>query len=574
MKSRIDVVAIALATMVAAGCGAASSPAPSDTAQPSVTPTVSSTAPLIPSPTPATITLSPIAANPLEAADVGSLVSTPDGFTAIGNDYRSDGSTPEFVLSGSGYGTSWRRLGALASGPAFVAMAAGPLGWVAATSRIDGSTATTVLWFSRDGVTWQAIPDQAGIGAVSLNGLGSLSPITAGRYGFAMVGIQTRAYTSAAAVWVSRDGQRWSEATASSDETYDNVLVLPDGFLAVANGLRAAAFSHDGVTWRDLSGDPGSPFATREGDGGLVAAIGATVVILRPDAGANIEVVTGDFANDAGQTGVSWRHDVEADSAFAGNGISAMASSGGNLVVLGYDRRTFAPITWTSTNASAWQRTNLDAATFGGGVPSLIAISGATGSTAMAAVGYRVNSAGDVRPSLWHSDDGSSWSVIDGDLLGVLPVPPTGPCPATTPTEIEDFRAMAPSLWPVCFGNDTLKIRGVTANCGCGGTTAQQGSPSWLIDPLGYSDVYLDPRVVPADTNSGGLTMRISPAHALTIPAAGTYVELSGHFADAASATCRISPNPGAFGPVAPKGRTVAICEQTFVLTGIRTLGN
>ena len=94
----------------------------------------------------------------------------------------------------------------------------------------------------------------------------------------------------------------------------------------------------------------------------------------------------------------------------------------------------------------------------------------------------------------------------------------------------------------------------------------------WLIDPLGYSDGYLVPRVVPADTNGARLTVRINPVHPVQVPAAGTYVELTGHFADPAAATCRIYSNPGAFGPVAPKGRTVAFCEQTFVLTGIRTL--
>ena len=576
MISRSTLAAISLTTLVAVGCGAAASPGPNDTAPTSAAPTGTQAAPASPSPTPITMTLGFAGQDPLESANVGSLIPTPGGFAAIGNESKADGTSPNFVVSGTADGSTWTRLAASPGGSLFSAMAGGPLGWVGATEERDGTSLTTGLWFSRDGTTWESLPDQAGIGTISLDGFGSLAPITAGSGGFAIVGLKTVDGNSVTGVWVSLDGRSWTEATALGDKGFDQVLVLPDGFLAVANGccvgLRAAAFSHDGVSWRDISVDPDSPIGTSYEGGALIAAAGSTVVLLRLGTSGNIEVVTGSFANNAGQAGISWTHDVEADHAFAGDSVSAMTSSGGNLGVVGYDRKTFAPITWTSTDAKSWHRTNLDAGTFGGGVPSQVAMSGAAGSTSIAAVGYRVNGAGAIRPALWHSDDGSAWSAVDGDLLGVLPVAPTGPCPATTPTAIEDFLAMAPPLWPVCFGSQTLKIRGVTANCDCGGATSQQGSPAWLIDPLGFSEVYLVPRIVPADTNTGGLTVRINPAHPVQVPAAGTYVELTGHFADPAAATCRIYSYPGAFGPVAPRGRTVAFCEQTFVLTGIRTL--
>ena len=575
MRSKSVLAAIALTTMVAVGCSAASSPLPSDTANPSAG--ASASAPPSSSPTSTTITLGLTGQDPMESANVGSLVPTPSGFAALGNEYKADGTSPTFVVSGTADGSTWTRLAVSPGGSLFSAMAGGPLGWVGATEDRSGPSVATTLWFSSDGTTWEALPDQAGIGTISLQGFGSLAPITAGPRGFAIAGWKTIGGNSVAGVWVSRDGRTWTEATALSDKGFDQVLVLPDGFLAVANaccgGLSAAEFSTDGVAWRDLSVDSGSPFGASYEGGALITATGSTVVILRLGESGNIEVVTGSFAINAGRAGIYWKHDVEADNTFAGVSVSAMTSSGGNLGVVGYDRTTLAPITWTSTDARSWHRTNLEASTFGGGVPSQVAMSGAAGSTSIAAVGYRVNSAGDIRPELWHSNDGSTWSAVDGDLLGILPVAPTGPCPGTTPTAIEDFLAMAPSLWPVCFGSQTLKIRGVTANCECGGTTDQQGSPAWLIDSLGFSDVYLVPRVVPAATNGAGLTVRINPAHPVQIPAAGTYVELTGHFADpAAAATCRIYSNPGAFGPVVPKGRTVALCEQTFVLTGIRTL--
>ncbi len=575
MRSRSALVAIALTTIVAVGCSAASSPLPSDTANPSAG--ASASAPPSSSPTPITMTLGLTGQDSMESASVGSLVPTPSGFAVLGNEYTGDGTSPAFVVSGTADGSTWTRLAVSPGGSLFSAMAGGPLGWVGATEDRSGPSVATTMWSSSDGITWEALREQAGIGTSSLDGLGSLAPMAAGPHGFAITGYKSTAGSGVSGVWVSPDGRTWAEATALSDKGFDQVLVLPDGFLAITNGccagLRGAEFSTDGVIWRDLSVDTGSPFGAGYERGALISATGSTVVVLGMGSSGNIEVVTGSFANNAGQTGVPWNHRTEADPAFAGDSVSAMTSSGGNLGVVGYDRTTFAPITWTSKDGMSWDRTSLDASAFGGGVPFRVAISGATGSTSMAAVGYRVNSAGDIRDELWRSDDGSTWSAVGGDLLGALPVAPTGPCPATTPTAIEDFLAMAPPLWPVCFGSQTLKIRGVISDCGgCGGATGEQGSPSWLIDPLGYSAVYLVPRIVPADTNHAAFTIMINPAHPVTVPVAGTYVELTGHFADPAAATCRIHPFPGGFGPVVPKGRTVAVCEQTFVLTGIRTL--
>jgi hypothetical protein len=511
----------------------------------------------------------------LEAADVASLIPTPGGFALLGTDYRADGSAPGFLISGSADGSRWSQL-VSPTGPAFDAIAGNELGWVAETSENDGTTQATTLWVSADGSSWVALPPAAGLQSANLHGFGSDAPITAGPRGFAIVGTRPEVGGSVADVWISRDGMAWAEATALKDRGFDQVLVLPNGFVAIANGccvgFRGAAFSSDGLSWHDLSIDQGPSPDTADESGAMVEAIGSTLAILRPGPGGDVEVITVDLANAADQASVSWERRISADATFTGAGISGFASSGDRLLVLGYDRETFDPITWTSNDAIAWHRTELDAGAFGGGVPHQVALSGAAGSRSITAVGYRTNGAGDTRRQLWRSDDGATWSETGGDLLGVPPVAPTGPCPATTPIAVEDFLAMPPALWPRCFGDQVLRIRGVTAECGCGGVTTEQGSPAWLIDPLGYSDVYLSPRVVAADTGIGGLTIRINPANPLTVPPAGTYVELTGHFADPAAATCRIHPNSFFFGPVPPRGAVVARCEQTFVVTGIRTL--
>jgi hypothetical protein len=143
---------------------------------------------------------------------------------------------------------------------------------------------------------------------------------------------------------------------------------------------------------------------------------------------------------------------------------------------------------------------------------------------------------------------------------------------AVTPGPSGSALLLAPPLWPVCFADQTLKVRGFIASCECGGTTSQQATPAWLIDPLGLSSFYLGPAIVAAATGRGGFGVMIDPAHPVAVPEVGQHVELTGHFADPASDSCRVWPNDGAFGPIAPRVQTIALCRQAFVVTGIRRL--
>jgi hypothetical protein len=285
-----------------------------------------------------------------------------------------------------------------------------------------------------------------------------------------------------------------------------------------------------------------------------------------------LEVYRGDVAGLAPGGPIAWQQDADADAAFTGAGISAVAAGAASVLVLGFDRATLDPISWTSRDGRTWTRTALDATTFGGGVPGLAAVSGSAAGSSFAAVGFRANAAADVRSQVWRSDDGAAWSAADGDVLGVPPIAATGPCPTTVPTRIDDYLLLAPPLWPVCFADQTLKVRGFVSSCECGGTTSQQANPAWLIDPLGLSSFYLGPAIVQAATGRGGFGVMIDPAHPVAVPEVGQHVELTGHFADPAAASCRVWPNDEAFGPVVPRAQTVALCRQAFVVTGIRRL--
>jgi hypothetical protein len=576
MSNRTAIGALTVAMFLVSGCTATSSPDPTSTPGTGATPRVTATAAeptAMPSPSPITIELGARSGIAIDAADVSSLVATPAGFALLGNEARVGPSAP-FIVAGTPDGRTWLPLRPSTTGPMFSAMAGGPLGWVATTDQWNGPSSGIDVWFSGDGVTWELEPNDAGFSASSLDGLGALAPISAGASGFAITGYRTVQGSSVSEVWISRDGRTWAEVAELEAKDVNQVMTMPAGFVALGGGCCAgigvAAFSTDGTAWRDLTADAGSPFG-RGASPALVTSVRNTIVVLEPDATGALRVVTGDLGDGAGEGGVTWQHSAIADARFTGAAASAVATTGISTLVLGFDRRTLAPISWTSPDGRSWQRTALDPTTFGGGIPGLVSANGA-GAPAFAAIGFRANETGEVRPQVWRSDDGTSWTEGGGEVLGVPPPAPEAPCPSPPPTAVESFGAMAPSLWSVCFGSGELKVVGYLAGCGCGGTTAQQAAPQWLIDPLGLSAFYLVSRSDPAETGGGGFGAMINPAHPVAVPPIGTHVEVTGHFDDPASATCRVFPGSGGFGSVLPRAQTVAICERTFVATAIRRL--
>ncbi len=559
-------VTLAAVAAILAGCIGSVSPTPD--AIPSLpTPTAATTQPAA---TPVSsltgIHLDGGTGTPFDDPYVDRLIPTPSGFALLG----SEQATGTAVLAeGSADGRGWVRLDPAPFGADITTLTGGPPGWIAATLDQSAAVAAATLWHSADGVSWEALPAGAG----GTDAPAGVTASSAGPRGFIIAGDVNRPDGTAPAVWSSPDGLAWTEAAALEGAGYDEVLSMPSGFVAVSTDGQpsAASFSTDGRTWRDLAADAGSPFGQ---DGPLlVAAVGSTLVVVRYGANSALEVFSADLDATPGAGPVSWRHDASTDGVFAGAGGSAIVASSGGVIVLGYERSTLTPIAWTSPDGIAWHRTTLDPATFGGGVPAIAAGSAASGTSAFVAIGSRTTDAGDVRPQAWRSDDGTAWTAADGDLLGTPVAPPTGPCPATTPTTVDGLLAMSAPLWPACFGATTLSVRGYVADCGgCGGTTDQVATPSWLIDPLGFAPFWLSPSVVPAASGGGPFPVRIDASHALTFPPVNTHVEVTGHFDDPAATTCRVSPTAGVFGAVVPPTLSIARCRQAFVATAIRTI--
>ncbi|MEV0287071.1 sialidase family protein [Kribbella sp. NPDC050820] len=129
---------------------------------------------------------------------------------AVGSDQSSNVRKPLFLSSDDG-GTTWHRrqldeesVERSGTSEGATGVAAGPSGFVVTGNTDEGP----VVWTSGDGVSWRRLPDDRKVFAVT----DSVSAVTSGRRGFAMVG--TNSVGSAGSpnqlvYWSSADGSSW-----------------------------------------------------------------------------------------------------------------------------------------------------------------------------------------------------------------------------------------------------------------------------------------------------------------------------------------------------------------------------
>lgn len=550
-------VACLLCVLLTAACETGTSPSPGGSASPGV-PTTPSPAPSVPAATPSpSFTVLPVFTDAITDAAFDTLLATADGFVAAGASLKADG--VPLMADGSADGRTWQGLAAdeVFGGP-LAGLAVGPLGWVAAeqVATTEGPGAGTALWHSPDGRRWERLADQADLGH-SFPG-----PVSAGAWGFAMLGQAIDSGgTSFPAAWVSRDGRTW-RLTPASMAYPERVLVLDDRVVLLGQG--SAAFTLDGSTWIDAGPVPG-------GEGieiGVAAGLGTAV--LASFAAPGSRLWRGTFVGAGSDVSLDWE-----PAGLPGEGslgLAGVATGPLGALVVGFDRSSFLPIAWAATDGRAWQRADLDAGAFGGGVPSLLAV----GTESFVALGWDVSEGGDSVARAWTSQDGLRWSRSESDALGELPGPPSRECPSSVPTKAAELIAMVdayPSVpgavWPFCFENRTLTLEGYVGQCdGCGGASNYVGSPDWLLDALGYADFWLGASA--GDWGPGTISVQVDPERPVTIPAVGARVRVTGHFDDAAASTCRLVPYGDAAVP--PAGATVATCRRQFVVTAITVL--
>jgi hypothetical protein len=555
MDRRIVTAVVAVGTLVV-GCSPGAtltgSSQPSDG-----TPTVQASAPA-PSATAglgwtpgAIVTLGAASSVPLGDFVATRLTATPAGFALIGQ----DGNMAPLFVAGSPDATSWSRLDAAALGSDFNDLAAGARGAVLAAR--DSSGETGHLWFSPDGRTWGRIDQPAGLDHVAVQAL------FAGAAGFALAGDDATTGDAVPTVWTSADGHDWHEATALRGIGISQLLVLDNGFVAVnpPDAPQAISVSVDGTAWRTI---PGSSVGPITGNQLLLAAVGSeVVVILGGAAQGGIEAWAG--AVDPARGSIAWRQASEAG--FAGADVTALGTAASAGALLGFDRASLAPATWTTADGSTWTRHDLSGDALGGGASALLATSGTTAVN----LGWTGDATGRTIRQLWRSDDGAAWSPVPSDLFGTLAPLSRNQCPATPPSNATELLAITPALRSFCYEGQALTVTGYVVDCGgCGGTGPLAASPSWLIDALGFSRFWLSPS--PDGNISSGVGVDVDPAHPINLPAFGRKVRLTGHFADPASATCRLIPASGSGAELPPPGQAILQCREEFVATGVTLL--
>jgi hypothetical protein len=546
------------------GCATAPSALPTApmTEGPAPAPTDASSPP--PATTGPTLTPGPRAvfdrlrSEPLGMASVGDLAGAPDAFVIGG--FGAHASDLPFISIGTANGSSWSTFESADIPTGFTSIVHGPLGWVAAAGYCCSRGLD--VWSSADGVHWDGIAGPPGLAT------GDLWSMRAGSSAFAIVA-SIGPGSSFTRGWISRDGMAWAEAATLGSKVPVDVFVLDDAFLAVV--LDGLALSGDGITWRDLPVDDRGPFRPDRIAVAELVQPSSLVVIDTDEEGSDRAVWRGTVAGAGADLNMRWERLPAATALLDGISITAWDASATSLVVLGYETETYTPVALISRDGTNWTRTNLDADAFDGGVPGQIA----AGDGAFVAIGWNANAAGSWNPDLWRSSDAITWERTGPTVFGAPPVPPTGPCPGVAPTGPAYYRDLAPVLRPGCFADGPITIRGYAADCGgCGGESSAYSTVPWLLNPLGYAAFWLVARNPDSDPSisgfSDGLRIHLDPADAIPVPKVGTHIEVIGHFADPASASCRFVDSQ----PVAlePARLYVPLCEQEFVATKIRRL--
>jgi len=239
------------------------------------------------------------------------------------------------------------------------------------------------------------------------------------------------------------------------------------------------------------------------------------------------------------------------------NGLIVDSISHGpdGLLALGWDVGALVPVLWRSTDGASWQRLNAPADSLGGSVGP----EPAWGAGGWVGLGTAVDALGQ---QLWRSADGESWSPT-GDPVELMTRPP---CPPADEVSTLVLMYLGPFA-EQCFGDTSVTVRGwVPLVEGLGGCCFPASKPEWIagVYPGGY--------LMPGESDqwaaslNGYLPPGISPA----LLQSKTWVEVVGHFHDAAAASCRSTPlamyPPGALASRAAVRRG---CEQRFVVESI-----
>ncbi len=346
------------------------------------------------------------------------------------------------------------------------------------------------LWTSKDGRTWQRLPDAS----MAPFGRAQILSVAAGPAGVLAAGDQVPVTGDPKPMmWTSGDGRTWRAAPqfagAFPGAVVDAVAGSSLGFVAVGrrfgqgpSALGGAWFSTDGSSWTEAKEVPGGPPELTF----VVAAAGGLV------AGGS----TGTRSIVWSQDGRVWRPADQAAVPFAlGGSGPTLLSDGGRILALGFDAGG-APGAWTSGDGSAWQVVPQR------GAPTLDGSGFGVLSSAGALLVEPAGAGGSGQTVLWFG----AWSVPPS----VQPSPsPSGPPPGTPATVTS--RPPAPDLFSLGFAGTSHGWAGgaglILATSDGGATWQRQwsGSDSVVeIEALDERDVW----AVAASATATGASVR------------------------------------------------------------------
>jgi hypothetical protein len=569
-----------ISAILLAACGSTNTPSASP-GQTSTASSSSSQAPTIPpttpmptptaTPPPALAALSvfqlPQATDLFRGAKVASMAGGRAGVVILGSDIA----TGALVSWTSADGDNWERHwlpGSTFGGGSPERLVGADFGYLAVGWRWDGTAFVDAPWMSVDGVTWSQLADDA-------LPAGTIDALTAGPRG---VVVAIGSSGGGSVIASSPDARSWRMARLPNVSA-SGLVPLPDGFLLVgtSDSLDSSGGtvsrnlvwrSSDGLTWAGdaaLSNDiPGRPNSI---EGWTLSPFGAVAWDLNGDVTRVTSTGLADLPRPPGYghlvgspAGLFWVEGTNSD------GSCAVASQ------------------WDGTRWLALDSTSADSACVDAAGPIVLGSAPVADGAVMFGllggeyqrVAWLVRPAG--KPPLGRPAGGpiakAPPTSIPDPLTATFDHLST--CPAV-PTTFAAVESLDPILGAGCFGDTGLTFRAWVVDPGEGyGGTCEAFTPTWIHECVLPEWLLSDGSGLSDGTGMDAMlhAMR-SPAATGDLKGVGRWVQVTGHFDDPVSPTCRFN---GDIGPVIgfeaepPRAEAVLQCRLVFVVTHLRTV--
>lgn len=496
-------------------------------------------------------------------AKVEGVAGGPTGYLAWGISAGRDLEHRDRFVAVSHDGAAWElgQVPAEVSAAAEVAVDYGPAGWLLAASNAD-DTATAGFWRSADGLAWDAVAANIGPSLAIQSIVGSTSGYLADVYDY-------RNQDWRYAVFASRDGASWREVDIGPVTRFGETAEAGDGFVLWSedpeqpegpNGIR---YSPDGgTTWVDPSMDgiypaPAHIAAIAVADRHFVAL---TIDGSTEGGAVGTWTATLPLRSDAKWPALEWRRQSSTDALLAAAAIGRLVVLDGRVVALGNTYERGEPVAWSTLDGSSWEQV----AAGGQGMAAALGPS-AVGASGLVGVAYDITVAGN-NPRFWHSTDAAAWEGEASPAIAAVDHAGVGGCPER-PSTMLDFVAVPGAIGAECFGDAPISFRAwQTLGGGCGGYQPGIFEPGWLAAPFASLALNFAPDKVEYNAwNCGWGTVHPDMG---ALPPDQQWVQVTGHWADPASATCRVRPDrayPGIYA-----ARSLAFeCRTMFVATAV-----